>query len=266
MTKHALTVTIQAAALLLCARGAIAQPVEARPLFNGENLAGWHADVPDADGKPDIEPSFVARDGMLVSMGNPPGHLITDEVFADYRLEVEYRFAAEPGNCGVLVHASTPRALYDMFPRSIEVQMHHTNAGDFWCIGENIAVDDMASRRAGDPETWGGGPKDSRRILNMTDGSENPAGEWNRMVIECLEDRVRVWVNDDLVNDGFDCTATRGHIALQAEGVEVEFRRLDLTPITELSPPTDRTDSPANDKAPPRDNAPPKNPGKAETD
>ncbi len=34
---------------------------------------------------------------------------------------------------------------------------------------------------------------------------------------------------------GFDCTVTWGQIALQAEGTEVEFRRLDLTPVTGLS-------------------------------
>lgn len=218
------------------------QAAQTRSLIPGTDLAGWHADVPAADTDPDIAPSFLAREGMLVSMGNPPGHLLTDAVYENYRLEIEYRFVNEPGNCGVLVHASTPRALYSMFPKSIEVQMYRDNAGDFWCIGENIAVHDMASRRAGDPETWGGGPKDSRRILNMTDGSENPAGEWNHMIIECLDDKVRVWVNDDLVNDGFDCTATRGRIAIQAEGVEVEFRKFDLTPITELSPATDRTE------------------------
>lgn len=216
------------------------EPPKTRSLFTGTDLVGWHADVPAADDDADIAPSFVARDSMLVSMGNPPGHLITDEAYQDYRLEVEYRFAAEPGNCGVLVHASEPRALYAMFPKSIEVQMHHQNAGDFWCIGENIAVNDMASRRSGEPENWGGGPENSRRILNMTDGSEHAPGEWNRMVIECLGSKVRVWVNGDLVNDGFDCTAESGSIAIQAEGVEVEFRRIDLTPITELSSAADR--------------------------
>jgi hypothetical protein len=37
------------------------------------------------------------------------------------------------------------------------------------------------------------------------------------------------------VNHGFDCTAQSGQIALQAEGSEVEFRKVVLTPITELS-------------------------------
>jgi hypothetical protein len=42
-------------------------------------------------------------------------------------------------------------------------------------------------------------------------------------------------VNGDLVNYGFDCTAKEGQLAVQAEGSEVEFRKLELTPITSLS-------------------------------
>lgn len=217
-----------------------AEATETVSLFNGQDLTGWHADVPAADDNPDIRPSFIVRDGLLVSMGEPRGHLITDDVHKDYRLVVEYRFAAEAGNCGVLVHSSTPRALYKMFPASIEVQMQSGHAGDFWCIAENIAVPDMASRRRGAPETWGGGPRNSRNIKNLTDDSENEVGEWNQMVIECLADKVRVWVNGDLVNDGFDCTKSEGQIALQAEGVEVEFRKVELTPIEELSPAEDQ--------------------------
>jgi len=198
-------------------------------LFNGKNLKGWHSDVPAADKNPDIKPSFIARDGMLVSLGKPGGHLITDASYENYRLELEYRFAAKPGNCGVLVHSSTSRALYEMFPASIEVQMHHTNAGDFWCIDENIEVPDMEKRRPkGKNQKWGGKKGDSRRILNLTDGSEKPVGEWNKMIIECQGDEVKVWVNGDFVNHGKKCTVSKGQIAVQAEGVEVEFKGLTL--------------------------------------
>jgi hypothetical protein len=55
------------------------------------------------------------------------------------------------------------------------------------------------------------------------------------MVIEAVGRAIRVWVNGDLVNDGFDATADQGRIALQSEGSEVEFRKLVLTPITRLS-------------------------------
>jgi len=203
-------------------------------LFNGEDLSGWHVDVPEMDNNPEAINPFIVRDGMLVSLGTPGGHLITDSVFQDYRLEVEYRFAGEPGNCGVLVHASTPRSLYGMFPKSLEVQMMHENAGDFWCIVEDITVPDMEERR-GPKEEWGITEGKARRILNLTDDSENPVGEWNNMVVECVDDEVKVWVNGDLVNYGYDCTATKGQLAVQAEGSEVEFRKLELTSIDKIT-------------------------------
>lgn len=203
-------------------------------LFNGKDLDGWHIDVPTLDSIPDARIPFIVREGMLVSLGTPGGHLITDKTYKDYRLEVEYRFAAEPGNCGVLVHASTPRALYEMFPKSIEVQMMHENAGDFWVIVEDIKTDNMEARR-GPRENWGITEGKERRIKNLTDGSEHPLGEWNTMVVECLDDEIKVWVNGELVNYGYDATVSSGQIAVQAEGSEVEFRKLELTPIDELS-------------------------------
>ena len=211
-------------------------PAEAqsRSLFNGKDLNGWHVDIPKMDNDPNISTAFIVREGLLVSLGNPKGHLITDAVYEDYRLEVEYRFSAKPGNCGVLVHSSTPRALYSMFPQSIEVQMMHENAGDFWCIVQDISVPDM-ERRRGPMAEWGITEGRKRRIRNLTEGSEKPKGQWNRMVIECLGTSVKVWVNGDLVNHGFNCTTNKGQIALQAEGSEVEFRELVLTPITLLS-------------------------------
>ena len=202
------------------------------PLFNGVDLEGWHTDIPAADdGSVDVPPSFEVRDGLLVSNGDPRGHLISDREFSNYRLVVEWRWPGKPGNCGVLVHASTPRRLYGMFPQSIECQLHVGNAGDFWCIGEDIKVPDMASRRSGPPEKWGGEEGQSRRIRNLTDDSEREIGEWNEMVIECRGRRIDVWVNGDHVNDGYDCTVDRGRIAIQAEGAPCEFRRLELTPL-----------------------------------
>jgi hypothetical protein len=220
-----------AALLLPFAACATAPSVPAPiPLFNGRDLAGWHTDVPAADGGAQVPPSFVVRDGILVSQGNPPGHLITDASHADYRLEVEYRWPGEPGNCGVLVHASTPRRLYGMFPASIECQLHVGNAGDFWCIGEDIAVPEMESRR-GPPEKWGVDEGKARRIQNLTEDSERPAGEWNTFVIECRGATIDVWVNGEHVNHGFDCTARAGRIAIQAEGAVCEFRKIELTPL-----------------------------------
>ena len=207
---------------------------QSKSLFNGKDLTGWHIDVPDMDKDKSLKNPFIIRNGMLVSLGTPGGHLITDAIHQNYRLEVQYRFAGTPGNCGILVHASTPRALYGMFPKSIEVQLMHENAGDFWCIVEDIRVQDMEKRR-GPKDNWGTTEDKLRRITNLTDGTEKPLGEWNDVKIECLNTSVKVWVNGVLVNLGFDCTTQKGQIALQAEGSEVEFKKILLTPITKLS-------------------------------
>ena len=52
------------------------------------------------------------------------------------------------------------------------------------------------------------------------------------MVIEARDRSISVWVNGQLVNQGFDATADHGKIAVQAEGTEVEFRKLQLGPLT----------------------------------
>jgi Domain of Unknown Function (DUF1080) len=210
---------------LFCSLPISAQTIH---LFNGKDLKNWYSDIPDMDKDPSLRNPFLVRNGKLVSLGTPEGHLLTKQSYDNYRLEVEYRFAAKPGNCGVLVHASTPRALYKMFPKSIEVQLMHSNAGDFWCIVEDIKVHNMEKRR-GPKEKWGITEGKERCIKNLTDNSEKPLGEWNKMVIECRKDTIKVWLNGDVLNEGFGATAQKGQIALQAEGAEVEFRKVDLT-------------------------------------
>ena len=199
------------------------QPVS---LFNGKDLSGWTVDCPAVDKKEkNARIPFTVRNGVLVSLGTPGGHLVSNKQYSNYKLDIEYRFTGRPGNCGVLVHASKPRRLYDMFPQSIEVQMQSGDAGDFWCIGENITVDNMVERR-GPKDKWGVDGDKNRRIINLTDNSEKPLGQWNHMTVVCSMNTVKVWVNGDLVNFGYGATVSRGKIALQSEGVEVEFRKV----------------------------------------
>jgi len=208
------------------------QPV-AQSLINGTDLSGWHIDVPAMDINPDTINPFIIRDGMLVTLGEPIGHIITDEEYENYRLEVEYRFPEGAGNGGVMLHSSTLRAVNDLFPQSLEVQMMHENVGDFWCFQEDITVPNMEKRR-GPKENWGSTDGTLRNIKKLVD-AENPVGEWNNLVIECVGDEVKVWLNDTLVNYGYNCTSQKGKIALQSEGSKIEFKRVDITPITEIT-------------------------------
>lgn len=215
------------ACALLAAPGVRAQ---ARSLLPAPDLAGWHVDVPDADTIRGLPVPFAMRDGILRIAGEPRGHLITDATYRNYRLVVEYRFPGAAGNAGVLVHASTPRALYAMFPQSIEVQMEAGNAGDFWCIVEDITVPDMVRRR-GPREAWGITEGKGRRIRHLMGGVERPLGEWNRMVITAMGRSITVELNERIVNRGTNATADHGQIAIQSEGAAVEIRTLALTPL-----------------------------------
>ena len=51
-----------------------------KSLFNGKDLMGWHSDVPAKDNAPNTPDAFIIRSGLLVSLGEPRGHLITDAV------------------------------------------------------------------------------------------------------------------------------------------------------------------------------------------
>ena len=44
-----------------------------------------------------------------------------------------------------------------------------------------------------------------------------------------------MWVNGVKVNDGFGSTADQGKIAIQAEGTEVEFRKVEIGPLPPAS-------------------------------
>src|SRR5256885_14535140 len=87
-----------AASALICATFAHAQG-HSRSLFNGRNLSGWHVDVPARDSNARLRNPFIVRNGMLVSLGEPRGHLITNSSYRNYRLEGEYRFQIGRASC-----------------------------------------------------------------------------------------------------------------------------------------------------------------------
>jgi hypothetical protein len=186
-------------------------------LFNGKDLSGWTAELSEPGVK--MEDVWRVADGVLNCKGQPRGYLRSQAEYENYVLTLEWRWPGDKGgNSGVLVHASTPKAL-GVWPKSIEVQLHATNAGDFWVIGTELDVENEAAR------------KKDRRHLNLTDGSEKPIGEWNKMEITCKGDQITVKVNDQLVNHATNCNVTKGAICLQSEGTEVQFRNVNLQPL-----------------------------------
>lgn len=190
-----------------------------QPLFNGQDLSNWNWVSDDESSKK--EQVWTIKEGVLHCTGTPRGYLRTHgDNYHDYVLTVEWRWPENSpgGNNGVLVHTSTPAEL-GVWPKSIEVQLAHGQAGDFWVIGTDLDVPDEASR------------KKDRRHLNLTDDSEKPIGQWNQMRITCHADKITVKVNGDLVNEATNCSVTEGAICLQSEGAPIEFRRVELQKI-----------------------------------
>lgn len=190
------------------------QAEEQQSLFNGKNFDGWTFDMIDPTVKP--EAVWSISEGILICKGRPPGVMRTVRDYSNYELRVEWRWApgAKPGNSGVLIHASKPREIF-VWPKSIEVQLGHENAGDFWMIGETVAVADAQPQ--------------GRRWWKKGEGFEKLPGEWNSARIRCDRKKVMVWINGNLMNEGLQLSASRGAICLQSEGGEVHFRNIELT-------------------------------------
>jgi hypothetical protein len=198
---------------------------ESIALFNGKDLTGWSPYLWDRQTKSQDKTTTASAvwsidNGVLICQGRPSGYIRTDKEYENYRLSVEWRWpeGATRGNNGVLVHTTTPNAL-GVWPKSVEVQLALGNAGDLWVIGTTLEVPDLEKRRMG------------RRHLNLTDNSEKPVGQWNKMEIEARGDELKVWVNGDLVNHATRLSDRKGAISLQSEGALVHFRNINLTPL-----------------------------------
>jgi hypothetical protein len=179
-------------------------------LFDGKGLDAWTRFLPAGNELADVW--SVAGDS-IVCTGKPAGYLYTVQKFESFVLRLQWRFdpAKGAGNSGVLLRVAGE---HQVWPRSIEAQLHSGNAGDFWNIGE-FAMQVDAARTKG-------------RNTKKTHANEKPIGEWNDYEIVVDGPWVRLTVNGQVLNEAWDCGVIPGHIALQSEGAEIHFRIIRL--------------------------------------
>lgn len=182
-------------------------------LFDGKSLQGWVQFIPDPNADP--AKTWMIKDGVIHCTGQPAGYIRTDKKYSNYQLQLEWRWAGTPGNSGVLLHVQDKD---EVWPKCIEAQLMHENAGDFWVIGGTTFEEHQKNP----------GKDDERHVPKRAKCSEKKVGEWNQYDIWCEGDTIRLFVNGVLQNEAHKCTVTEGYIGLQSEGAPIEFRNIKL--------------------------------------
>jgi len=183
-------------------------------LFNGKDLSGWTATLPEGAKMEDV---WSVKDGVLICKGTPAGYIRTEQDYKNFVLKLEWRFdpvTRKAGNSGVLLRVQAPDKVW---PKSVEAQLQSENAGDFWNIDE-FPMKTEASRLNG-------------RNTKKTHMAENPVGEWNEYEIIVNGGDVILRVNGEELNRAWDVQEIAGKVALQSEGAEIHFRNVRLAPI-----------------------------------
>jgi len=201
------------------------------PLFDGATLNGWV----NVNGAPS---TWRAEDGMIRCTGKPTCLLRTDRMYEDFILELEWMHHEPQGNAGVFVWSDALPAPGVPFSKSIEVQVmlgveteNYTSEGDIFSIWGATMTPDRPH-----PNGWA-------RCLPSEARTKGP-GEWNHYRIECIDGRVTLAVNGEVVSGGYDCNPRKGFICLEAEGSPVDFRNLRIEELPEETSPFARV---AND-------------------
>lgn len=179
-------------------------------LFNGKDLSNWAFFLRD----PSVDASkvFMVHNDVIHITGDPFGYMRTKESYSDYTLHLEWRYPLEFSNSGVFIHAQLPDTIW---PKCFESQLKAGNAGDFVAMGGS----DMNERT----------DKSVRVVPKLAASTEKALGEWNTMEVTCISDNIDVFVNGVLMNKATGVTLKEGHIGLQSEGKDIEFRNVYLT-------------------------------------
>jgi hypothetical protein len=251
------TVLLAALSFLAIAR---APAAEAKwiSLFNGKNLDGWIIKIAKRPLGENFAHTFRVEEGMIkVSYDGYDkfdgrfGHLFTNLAYSHYILRLEYRFfgkmmADAPNyvnlNSGVMLHAQPPQSMrFDQgFPSSLEMQFLADEGkgpratGNLCTPGTHVEMDGKlvtrhivkSSAPTFPAETWVQAEVEVRgndEIIHRVNGVE--VLRYQRPQLDPTNNNAPA---TDLLEAGAPLMLSSGHIALQAEGQPVWFRKIEL--------------------------------------
>ncbi len=203
-------------------------------LFNGKDLSGWHgmphfdpyklAAMPQAEREKlcagwndDMKQHWKVENGEVVNDGHG-AYLTTDKEFGDIELMIDYKTVAQ-ADSGIYLRATPQVQIWD-----------YTEAGGKWNLGADKGSGGLWNNSPGAP---------GKDPLVLAD---KPFGEWNRLRIIQVGERVTVYLNDKLVVDNARMAnywdrkkplLKQGPIQLQTHGGEIRWRNIF---VREISP------------------------------
>lgn len=193
-----------------------------RLLFDGESTAGWRGFKSAS-----LPAGWQVKDSALTRVAEA-GDIVTDEVFRDFELTLEWKVAAG-GNSGIMYRVSEAPELKYVWESGPEMQV----------------LDDARHPDGAKPETSAGA---CYGLYPAPRGIVRPAGEWNRVRIVVQGKRVEHWLNgtrivqyelgspdwENRVRKSKFASMPRygrepaGHIALQDHGDWVAYRHIKI--------------------------------------
>lgn len=242
-------------------------------LFNGKNFDGWYKFLKNRGRNNDPNQVFTVKDGMINISGTEFGCITTNEEYSNYKLVVEYKYdtandrlpspsrvdgVARDG--GILLHSVGEDGGYSgIWMHSIEVNIIEGGTGDFIVVGDGSDKYSITAQVAPDLQgssyiydqgsdylaTIYGGRinwKDRDPSWDNVKGFwgkkdlEYPLGNWNTVECLVLGDKITVYLNGILVNEGIKAKPAKGRIQIQSEAAPMVIRKVDLIPLKNPPP------------------------------
>lgn len=188
------------------------------PLFNGKDLTGWKLIKPHG-------PGYVVEKGILVCPADGGGNLFTEKEYANFVLRLDWRLW-DGGNNGVGIRAPLEG---DAAYVGMEIQILDETSDKYKKNGVTILK----------PGQYTGSVYD---VAPAKAGHVKRDGVWNKYEIEANGPKIKVTLNDVVIND-FDLSTVTdpavlkkhpgiqnksGHIGFLGHGTKVEFRNIRI--------------------------------------
>jgi len=166
-------------------------------LFNGKDLSGW---IIENKGK------FSVKDGAIF-LDRGAGWLRSEKVYQDFELRLDFRFVSKGADSGIFVRASKEGSNWPAKNYQVQTMDNESIAAVY-----ATALDRVKMKR----------DADLMRKVRKT------GGEWQAYVITVKGDHAEVQLNGALITTADGLTVQPGHIGLQGEGGQLEFKNIRI--------------------------------------